>query len=112
MAKLMDALTQRFASYGQGKGFTIDIRSFLLTGLVEAACAVITGGLSTVFRVKTIAEVVTQMVGDAGKTAKDNGQETTNPIDHHPAIADTVKQYLDAMAKIEREMAKAINDLA
>ncbi|WP_209642585.1 hypothetical protein [Kibdelosporangium banguiense] len=112
MAKLMDALTQRFASYGQGKGINIDLRSFLLTGLVEVACAVITGGLSTVFKVKTIAEVATQMVGDAGKTAKDNGQETSNPIDDHPLIVDTVKQYLDAMAKIERDTASAISGLS
>jgi hypothetical protein len=112
MAKLMDALTQRFATYGQDEGISIDLRSFLLTGLVEVACAVITGGLSTVFRVKTIAEVATQMVGDAGKTAKDNGQETNNPIDHHPLIVNTVKQYLDAMAKIERETATAISDLS
>jgi hypothetical protein len=112
MAKVMDALTQRFASYGQGKGIDIDLRSFLLTGLVEVACAVITGGLSTVFKVKTIAEVATQMVGDAGKTAKDSGQETNNPIDDHPLIVDTVKQYLDAMAKIERDTAAAISDLS
>jgi hypothetical protein len=112
MAKVMDGLTQRFATYGQGKGLEIDLRSFLLTGLVEVACAVITGGLSTVFKVKTIAEVATQMVGDAGKTAKDNGQETNNPIDDHPLIIDTVKQYLDVMAKIERDTASAISDLS
>jgi hypothetical protein len=112
MAKVMDALTQRFATYGQGKGVGIDLRSFLLTGLVEVACAVITGGVSAAFRVMTIAEVATQMVGDAGKTAKGNGQETNNPIDDHPLIVDTVKQYLDAMAKIERDMAAAISDLS
>jgi hypothetical protein len=112
MAKLMDALTQRFASYGQGKGLEIDLRSFLLTGLVEVACAVITGGASSAFRVMTIAEVATQMVGDAGKTAKDKGQEPKNPIDDHPLIVDTVKQYLEAMAAIERNTASAISDLS
>jgi hypothetical protein len=112
MAKLMDALTQRFATYGQGKGFEIDLRSFLLTGLVEVACAVITGGLSAAFQVRTIGEVVTQVVGDAGKTAKEKGQEPNNPIDDHPLIVDTVKQYLEAVAKIERDTALAISDLS
>jgi hypothetical protein len=101
MAKLMTALSETFAKhnwYG-GAGFTIDVKSVVITGVVAAVTTVISGGITVA---KALASVVTEIVGEAGKTAE------SKPIQDSYHLRDSARQYLDAVAKIERDTAEAI----
>jgi hypothetical protein len=105
IAKQMDGVTERFSKYQQSGDFSIDLKSLILTGIVEMGCAVLTGGLSAAFKVKSVGEAAIQMIGDGGKTYKENR------IDDNPLIFDTVKQYVAAVNQIESDAARAISDL-
>ena len=112
MAKQMDGLTQRFATYQQGAALDIDWKSIILTGITSLTCAIISGGASAVLEVATLAEAGADMLGEGAKTTKSvDVPKSDNPIDDHPFIKDTVIQYVANMAKIEKDAASAINDL-
>lgn len=110
MAKQMDGLTQRFATYQQGAALDIDWKSIILTGITSLTCAVISGGAGAAFELLTLAEAGADMLGEGGKTTK-SVPEAENPIDDHPFLKDTVIQYVANMGKIEKDAASAINDL-
>ncbi|MBP2327473.1 hypothetical protein JOF56_007858 [Kibdelosporangium banguiense] len=104
ITSLMKALTETFAKhnwYG-GTGFTIDVKSVIITGLVAAVTTVISGGITVA---KALASVVTELTGEAGKTAQ------SKPIQDHYRLREPAKQYLDAVTKIERDTAEAVKQL-
>jgi hypothetical protein len=107
IAKQMDGLTERFSKYQQSADFSIDLRSLILTGIVEIGCAILTDGLSAAFKVKSLGEAAIQVIGDGGKTASYEDHQ----IGDNPLIFDTVKQYVAAVNQIESDAARAINDL-
>ncbi|ONI79741.1 hypothetical protein ALI144C_23600 [Actinosynnema sp. ALI-1.44] len=111
IAALMNALTKTFAQhnwYGGG-GITIDIASVVVTALVAAATTVLSGGGAGL----TSAVVLTEAVGEAIKTAESKQENrTTSLIEDRDYLRDSVKQYLDAVNRIEQETAEAIIGLA
>ncbi|MBP2320448.1 hypothetical protein JOF56_000833 [Kibdelosporangium banguiense] len=107
IAKQMDGVTERFSKYQQSADFSIDLKSLILTGIVEVGCAILSGGLSAAFKVKSLGEAAIQVIGDGGKTAKYEDHQ----IDDNPLIFDTVKQYVAAVNQIESRAARAIKEL-
>ncbi len=107
IAKQMDGVTERFTSYQQSADFSIDLKSLILTGIVEIGCAILTDGLSAAFEVKSLGAAAVQVLGDGGKTAKYEDHQ----IGDNAFIFDTVKQYVAAVNQIESAAARAINDL-
>jgi hypothetical protein len=107
IAKQMDGLTERLEKYQQSAELSIDLRSVILTGIVEIACAVLTDGASTAFKVKSLGEAAIQVIGEGGKSAKYEDHQ----IGDNPLIFDTVKQYVAAVNQIESDAARAIGDL-
>jgi hypothetical protein len=108
---LMNALTDKFANPAvYGNGITFEWPSIIITGLVVVVTTVITEGAGTTVGI-TLAAAVVEMLGEAGKTAKSNGTETHHVLDGHTHLRDTVKQYLDAVNKIEHDTAEAIKQL-
>ncbi|RSM64477.1 hypothetical protein DMH04_51305 [Kibdelosporangium aridum] len=109
---LMNALTKIFAEhdwYGRGGGLTIDFASVVVSGIATAVTTVLTGGGGAVVAAVTLVDVV----GEAIKTAKaEPGNTITVLLQDREYLRDTVKQYLDAVTKVEREAAEAISRLA
>ena len=109
IARQMDGVTERFTEYQQSAGgLSIDLKSLILTGIVEIGCAILTDGLSEAFEVESLAAASTQVIGDGAKTA----QYQEHEIGDNPLIFDTVRQYVAAVNQIEAEAARAIGDLA
>lgn len=105
IATLMDHLTQQFAQYQpRSEGFTLDLKSFLITGIVELVCAVLTDGVSLAFQAKSLGAAGAQMVGDGAKTL----HPTDTPLQSAYFITEVVKQYLDAVNKIEQDVSAAL----
>jgi hypothetical protein len=112
ITKLMFALTDKFAKpnpYGSG-GPSFDLVSIVVTGLVVVATSVISGGAGGTAGV-LLGTAVTEMLGEAIKTAQAHGTENKMALDDHHRLQDTAQQYLEAVTKIERETADAISQL-
>ncbi|WP_460396214.1 hypothetical protein [Actinophytocola sediminis] len=93
---------------GQGG---LNLFSVLVTGLVAAAATVIGAGSGGVTTPVLLGVVVTEMIGEAVKTAEVKGTKNELVLDIHTYLRDTARQYLDQVDKIERDTAQAINDL-
>lgn len=107
MAKLMTALTEKFANppnQGAGGGVDFDLKSILITGIATAFTTVLGGGATTLI---VLGSAAVDVLGEAAKTAA----PTTREIHVHPYFHDTAKQYVDGINRIEREVADAVAEL-
>lgn len=108
MAKLMTALTEKFANppvEGAGGGVDFDLKSILITGIATALTTVLGGGAAAPV---VLASAAVDTLGEAAKSAR----QVTRGVHVHPYFHDTAKQYLDGVNRIEREVADAIRELA
>jgi hypothetical protein len=108
LVQAMVEMCPKPAPPGQG-GF--NLMSIVVTGIVAAAATVISAGSGGVTAPMLIGVVVTELIGEAVKTAEHKGGEQKLVLDTHEYLRDTARQYLDAVEKIERDTAEAINGL-
>jgi hypothetical protein len=93
---------------GEG-GF--NLLSILVTAIAAGAATVITAGSGGVTAPVLLGVVVTEVIGEAVKTAEQKGAKNELALDNHKYLRDTARQYIDEIGKIERETADAINGL-
>jgi hypothetical protein len=111
IAKLMYAMTDTFAKhdyYRGGDGFKFDVWSIFVTTVVAAATTVIGGPVTTAVVLKTAA---TELLGEALKTAESTSRKSQLLIEDQTYLRDSVKQYIDQVTNIERDVSHAVKDL-
>ncbi len=107
MAKLMTALTEKFANppiQGAGGGVDFDLKSILISGIATALTTVLGGGVT---RAIALGSAAVDALAEAAKSASPR----TRQVHVHPYFHDTVKQYIDGVNGIEREVADAVTEL-
>ncbi|MCE7004115.1 hypothetical protein LWC34_14915 [Kibdelosporangium philippinense] len=112
IAALMDAMTKVFAGhdwYGRGGGLKIDLASVVISAIATAATTVLSGGGAALIAAVSLIDAASEAI----KTASGQpANKITVLLEDHDFLRDTVKQYLDAVAKVERDAADAIRQLA
>lgn len=112
ITNLMFGLTDKFATFDprpSGAGVSFDILSIVVTGFVAATTTVITGGAGTAMAAVALATAV-DALGEAVKTAEPN-PKTEYHLESREHLRDVAQQYLDAVNKIERDVAAAVKSL-
>ena len=108
LTKAMVAMCPKPVPPGEG-GF--NLMSIAITGIVAVATTVISAGSGGVATAVLLGTAVTEMLGEAAKTAEHKGGRQELVLDNHEYLRDTARQYLDAVNKIEQDTAEAINAL-
>jgi hypothetical protein len=91
---------------------TLDVFSIIVTGLVVAATTVLTAGAGGVTTAVVLGSAAVEMAGEAGKTAEEKkAPQQRLLLEDKMYLRDVVRQYLDGVDKIERDVAEAILDL-
>jgi hypothetical protein len=107
---LMEALTRLCPRPAPNPGGSPDLMSIVVTGIVAVATTVITGGGSAPTAAVLFGSAVTEMVGEAVKTAG-RGAEKELVLDDADFLRDVAKEYLRSVEQIEREVADALTEL-
>lgn len=111
IATITNYLTERFPNpKDPNAGVQLDPLSIIVTGLIVIATTVITEGAGTSMGI-TLAAAVTEMLGEGVKTAKTKPPENNLKLGYHDTVIQTVHEYFDRVAQIERDVANAVNQL-
>lgn len=108
LMKAMVEMCPKPAPPGQGN---FNLMSIVVTGIVAVATTVISAGSGGVAAPVLLGVAVTEMLGEAVKTAENKGGKQELVLENHEYLRDTARQYLDAVNKIEQDTAEAINAL-
>ncbi|WP_018680260.1 hypothetical protein [Actinokineospora enzanensis] len=104
---LTRGLTESFLNHrpdaSTGGGFAFNFTSILLMGIGSVAATVVTQGMSMV--------VFATLVADVIKQASVEGNRIPLNLDHHVHLRDVVRQYSDAVKKIEQDATDAVRQL-
>ena len=91
---------------------TLDVFSIVVTGLVVAATTVLTAGSGGVTMAVVLGSAAIEMAGETAKTAEEKKTPQQRLLlEDKMYLRDVVRQYLDGVNKIERDVAEAILDL-
>ncbi len=107
---LMEALTELCPRPAPNPAGSPDLMSIVVTGIVAVATTVITGGASAPTAAVLFGAAVTEMVGEAVKTAG-GGAKKELVLDDADFLRDVAKDYLRSVEQIEREVADALAEL-